>query len=64
MDVKEEKVVTAFLARWREYLIMLRQDATSGASLHEDEIAAMSDDQRQQLNRLRTTLMEEKEKDF
>ena len=66
MDVKDGQVVAAFLARWREYLTTLRSsdvEQKEGASLDEEAVAALSDEQRQQLHRLRTTLLEDKEKD-
>jgi hypothetical protein len=66
MDVKDGQVVAAFLARWREYLTTLRSsdvEQKEGAPLDEDAVAALSDEQRQQLHRLRTTLLEDKEKD-
>jgi hypothetical protein len=71
MDVQDGKVVAAFLSQWREYLTTLRSagdpagggEHKEGASLDEDELAALSDDQRKQLHRLRTTLIEDKEKD-
>lgn len=60
-NANDEEVVANFLARWREYAVMMRtnEGSPSGLSLGQDQLAALSEDQRRQLDRLRTTLFEE-----
>jgi len=60
--VRDERVVASFLGRWREYLSTLRTHGPEGegAGLAEEQVALLSPDQQRQLNRLRTTLFEEK----